>query len=504
MSEKFDFPQRITTIDVKWDRIPDSQNEIKIKEKARDYILLQMRSGLEGEDLQRLFNNLKTLLERQDIERLNLEQEFEKAKWKVVDNTQIETRIVRNESEQRQKENVLERIDLSDMSYVDIIPDKNTGEYKVSQTDTLDSYDRQELARLINILKDPRTEEKIRLAKMNPLDIRNLSPKELLVLNTINQMDSDERYHSVLASNETISILWGRPDVPTTSGIITPDRGFKEKYNSLLNNLTTILKWWTDIIRTFESLIRNFKSQTQWEKEHRLQSIKEKWYEIVKQIWDEKTGFSMTVMKNINEQWKERYTFAIRWTDEWKDIIWSDKDIWMKRLPEQMISLIRTLSKDEDVKKILNNRDNEIEVTWHSLWWNLAQIMTALYPDRIHQTYSFNGPWVKKLWPLDNDELITLSRDDKELYELVLKAQQRFFENTNNPKYRFTNIMNVVNKDVIGNIGTHLWLKTAEFWTNSHFLRDLRENIEKLSETEFERVFNFLFKVRDNNKTRND
>ncbi|EKD44484.1 MAG: hypothetical protein ACD_71C00124G0011 [uncultured bacterium (gcode 4)] len=499
MSEKFDFSQRVFTIDVKWDGIPDSPNEVRIKEKVRDYVLLQMKSGLEGDDLQRLFNNLKTLLEIQDIEKLNLEQEFEKAKWKVISSTQIETKTIKTEREQSQKEKILANVDLSEVSYIDVEQDVKTWEYKVSQTDALDSYDRQELARLINILKDPRTEEKIRLAKMNPLDIWNLSPKELLVLNTISQMNSDERYHNVLASNETVSILWGRSDVSTTGGIITPDTSFKEKYSSLVNNLTAILKWWADIIGTFESLIRNFKSETNKEKENKLRGIKEKWYEIVKQIQDEKTGFSMTVMKNINEQWKERYTFAIRWTNEWKDVSWSDIDIWRKRLPEQTISLIRTLNKDDDIKKILDNRDNEIEITGHSLWWNLAQIMTALYPDRIKQTYSFNWPWVKNLWPIDKDELATLSKEDKELYELVLKAQQRFFENIHNPKYSFTNIMNVVNKDTIGNMGTHLWLKTAEFWTHSHFLGDLRNNIEKLSEAEFRRVFNFLF-IRENQK----
>ena len=74
MSEKFDFSQRVSTIDVKWDGIPDSPNEVRIKEKVRDYVLLQMKSGLEGDDLQRLFNNLKTLLEIQDIEKLNLEK----------------------------------------------------------------------------------------------------------------------------------------------------------------------------------------------------------------------------------------------------------------------------------------------------------------------------------------------------------------------------------------------------------------------------------------------
>ncbi|MFA6091118.1 MAG: Mbeg1-like protein, partial [Candidatus Gracilibacteria bacterium] len=236
--------------------------------------------------------------------------------------------------------------------------------------------------------------------------------------------------------------------------------------------------------KTLEKWLENFKSETNREKEDKLQSIKEKGYEIMKQIGDEKTGFSMTVMKNINEQGKERYTFAIRGTDDRKDVIGSDTDIGMKRLPEQMISLVRTLSKDEDVKKILSNKDNEIEVIGHSLGGNLAQIMTALYPDRVKQTYSFNGPGVKNLGPLDTNELTTLSKKDKELYEVVLKAQQRFFENIHNPKYRFTNVMNVVNKDKIGNFGTHLGLKTAEFGTSSHFLRDLRGNVEKLSEAE--------------------
>lgn len=495
-----DFPERIDAIDVKRDWIPDSPNEMNIKNKAREYVLLQMKNGLQWDDLQRLFDNLKTLLERQDIERLNIEQEFEKAKWDVWQSTQTETGVIKTEREKTQQETILEQTDLSGLSYMDMERDTTTGEYKVSQAETLDPYDRQELARFINILKDPRTEERIRFAKMNPLDIRNLSPKELLVLNTINQMNSNEKNHSILASNDTVSILWGIPDVPTTGGMIGLNTGFKEKYDSFIDNLTEILKWGVYATKTLWRWIGNFKSQTQWEKEQKLHSMNEKWYVIMKQMQDSKTGFSMTVMKNTDKSWKEKYTFAMRWTNEWKDIKWSDVDIWNERLPEQMISLVRTLNRDEDMRKILEDKNSEIEVTWHSLGWNLAQIMTALYPDRIKQAYSFNWPWVRQLWKIDQKTLNELKKEDVELSGLVLSAQQQFFENRDNPRNSFVNVMNVVNKDRIGNTWTHIWLKTAEFWTDSHFLWDLRENVEKLSEAEFRRVFDFLFKKRDSQK----
>lgn len=77
----------IENIDVKWDKTPDWFNEKQIKEKARNYFEKRISEWISPEDYQTLLQEIKTLLERQDIERLNLTEELE---WKIIQETREE------------------------------------------------------------------------------------------------------------------------------------------------------------------------------------------------------------------------------------------------------------------------------------------------------------------------------------------------------------------------------------------------------------------------------
>lgn len=74
----------IENIDVKWDQISDWFNEKQIKEKARNYVEKRISEWISPEDYQKLLQEIKTLLERQDVERINLTEELE---WKILQET---------------------------------------------------------------------------------------------------------------------------------------------------------------------------------------------------------------------------------------------------------------------------------------------------------------------------------------------------------------------------------------------------------------------------------
>lgn len=73
MGEKFwSYDGYIDTIDVKWDAIWNEWNENQIKEKAKKYIETRIQEWISQEDYDKLLQETKVFLERQDIERLNL------------------------------------------------------------------------------------------------------------------------------------------------------------------------------------------------------------------------------------------------------------------------------------------------------------------------------------------------------------------------------------------------------------------------------------------------
>lgn len=77
MSEIFwNHNEYIDWIDVKGDKTPDWFNENQIKDKARKYVESRVREWANKQDIDELLRNIKQLLEKQDVERLNLIEEL--------------------------------------------------------------------------------------------------------------------------------------------------------------------------------------------------------------------------------------------------------------------------------------------------------------------------------------------------------------------------------------------------------------------------------------------
>lgn len=68
----------INRIDVKGDKIADSFAENQIKNKAKEYVEKKVQSWMSKEQLENLLKEIKQLLERQDIERVDLMTELKR------------------------------------------------------------------------------------------------------------------------------------------------------------------------------------------------------------------------------------------------------------------------------------------------------------------------------------------------------------------------------------------------------------------------------------------
>lgn len=77
MAETFwNYDWYIDQIDVKDDKIPDWFNENQIKDKARNYVENRIKEWISEEEYDKLLEWVKKLLERQDVERIDLIQEL--------------------------------------------------------------------------------------------------------------------------------------------------------------------------------------------------------------------------------------------------------------------------------------------------------------------------------------------------------------------------------------------------------------------------------------------
>lgn len=92
----------INSIDIKGDKIQDWFHENIIKDKAKEYLKSKVKEWISGKDYNKLLKLIKQILERQDIERLNLQEEPEKQRAEVIWETRMhienekKTQIVQN------------------------------------------------------------------------------------------------------------------------------------------------------------------------------------------------------------------------------------------------------------------------------------------------------------------------------------------------------------------------------------------------------------------------
>lgn len=392
----------------------------------------------------------------------------------IIDTSQIK------EEKNDIKNTLLEKAFLSDISYIDLKQEK--WEFKVVQKEN-NNLDKKELQEIVDYLEQNNIKEKIRFAYDTGKDINNLNETEILTLNTI-QQDRD-----LLAEFDMNKILWIISDVSYSYL-----RTFEEKYDKFIQDLK---QWKEDLVYKIKLLSKGkINLESKQSKETKFKEFEEKWYNVFKQINDEKTGFSMTIMEDKNK----KFIFSIRWSDEIKDYTKSDIDIIKQKIPEQFISLVRVLYSDKDIKNILDS-NKEIEIVWHSLGWTLTQILATLYPNRISNAYNFNWPWIKDMKELDETVLAKLKKENIYLYNLVLQEHQKYLSNMRTYKEILDKkVTNVINKDKIWNYWwKHIWFTTENFWSDEHSLTEMSKDIKKLSNSEFEKIFGKRFKNNNNN-----
>ncbi len=98
MSERYqEYNSFINSIDVKWDGIPDSKKENQIKDLARDYVKKAISNWISEAELKVLLEKIRILLQRQDIEKLNL-QESLKGQIRIETRERLDKEMLINEA----------------------------------------------------------------------------------------------------------------------------------------------------------------------------------------------------------------------------------------------------------------------------------------------------------------------------------------------------------------------------------------------------------------------
>ena len=117
-------------------------------------------------------------------------------------------------------------------------------------------------------------------------------------------------------------------------------------------------------------------------------------------------------------------------------------------------------------------------IIWHSLWWALSQIATAMYKEEVTETYTFNSPWAKNLNVSESDRLKFAKIND--------------FVHTKDSKQVADLITNVKWTDwisLISNLWEDIWtFKIELLWLSSHSITEMIKYIENLDEDSAELV----------------
>lgn len=84
----------INWIDVKWDKVPDWFNENQIKDKVKSYVESRIKDWISNENYEKLLEEIKKLLERQNIDRIDLIKELKQREiWEIRENVDKEVMI---------------------------------------------------------------------------------------------------------------------------------------------------------------------------------------------------------------------------------------------------------------------------------------------------------------------------------------------------------------------------------------------------------------------------
>lgn len=260
MNEICNFSDRIDSIDVKWDNIADWVVENDIKDKAKNYIEKEINKQNSEYRIRDLISEIDNLLRRQDIERLNLEDEFKKARQEVI-----------NYSKNRRKEIAVDKSkfeennSLSDLAYIDISLDDNWDVNKTKEELIKEKQDKVDEYR-----KEYR---KMTFDRTNQIEkIRELEHQIKLLKNVDNIKESikDEEtwYWATLIEkdwNLTYCIRW--TDTDSISNLLKDvEEDIKIWLHELdSNSLYESIKEWKlkSVVQLFKELFWWWKSQVQ-------------------------------------------------------------------------------------------------------------------------------------------------------------------------------------------------------------------------------------------------
>lgn len=252
------------------------------------------------------------------------------------------------------------------------------------------------------------------------------------------------------------------------------------------------------VIKTFETKLyvdEHVRELLKWLIMNIFESSKEKnlktWQDFQNKydiLWepanDPVTWFQAMIVTEKGSKDSNELTLLLRWTDEMKDI-WSDLQIleWWS-LPEQTKPMLVYF------KKIMDKYPNKtFNVVGHSLWWALAQILALLYPDRIKWAHTFNAPWIKHIKN-------TFNALDINSFDVDTIKRLR----AHNPEKTLDNVFNTVNHDEIWNFKEHVWVDSQKLPWRLHFMKNLKESIDVLSDKEFMGYFgDFIKRTEKNN-----
>ena len=168
--------------------------------------------------------------------------------------------------------------------------------------------------------------------------------------------------------------------------------------------------------------------------------------------WDKDSSWFWAVYLQKND-WRKY--IAIRWTEwlsDWKDL-YADWKMALWKAPWEQIKAMTDF-----IDRCITIPWEKFSIVWHSLWWALSQIWTAMYVDQINETYTFSSPWAKKLDVADDD-----------LQEF---AKFRDFVHNRDSKKVWDLITNVVWKKWFAPI-SNLWV---DIWLNEIHLENLSEH----------------------------
>jgi len=378
--------------------------------------------------------------------------------------TNFETEINKNKYETKQsfenteKQKLYEYSNLADLSYIDLKTIEINWESDIA-------FNWMEL--------DPLSFQNINTLFWSP-DITKLSDDEKYLYEYIVKNKNIVPDYTVVLNQkweEIIKLAWLPRQIIAQND---------EKYQNILSDISIgnfdeeILRKRAILISWINSLI---KAKEEWAQKN-LEKLKQE-YEILdyypnESKWEKSESWFWATI--LEKDWKKYIT--IRWTEwlnDWKDL-WADTKMIFWKIPnsqtKEMIKFI-----DRCKKEYLQKWEKFI-IIWHSLWWALSQIATAIYSDEVKETYTFNSPWAKNLNVSESDRLkfakindFVHNKDSKQVSDLI------------------TNVKWADWFSLISDLWEDIWtFKIELLWLSSHSITDMIKYIENLDEDSTELV----------------